>query len=444
MSIRALKTVSTFPESCLFALLFCGYPIVSFVPNFLPLPDRVASIGFRIACLLLSVWVIYRNWRSFTRNRIGLALLLSFWGIYLCRMIYDYQFVGIVGAVEYSDFATFTFGISFPTVLATFAIADWTKLKQAPALCMILTTSACAFAVKFGISNVQAEGVGRLVANERLNPILLGHTATTLIITAVWYLLARPADPHINVRGKPKVGSDRIVELLRRPFQSGKLAGVVVVVALGIYALLLSASRSPTVALLFCLSLLAIWLRFRVGYLIFLGTALALVFAQAGFLGDIARLGVNTDRITTLGLLSEDYNGRVDLFTEAWDKFLSSPLVGTGLFLDNGGYPHNMLLESLMACGVLGGTILLAIFLKALIQLIQASKGGNSLVFWMLLLFIQSVFGTMTSGSIFYDPMMWSTIGLGVGLLSIPRKFRTDEIHSRLQNSLSRRAAFGA
>lgn len=405
--------------SLTFALLFCGYPLVSFLPEFLALPDRAASIGFRALCLSLCLLLIFLGRAQLRQQRAGFLVILGFWGVYLMRIIYDYQFARIPGPLEFNEFLAYTYGISFSGMLAMFVVRDWSKLRHAPFICIGLCGATCLLAIRFGVDISQIESVGRLTANERLNPITLGHTATTLIVSSMWYLFHRSQNvvgEEINALSLQQAG---FTSLFSRLLKIARIPLAIAVIVVGLYALGLSASRSPSIALAFCLGLLAIWLRGRLVYLAVLSVAAMVLFIQLGLWSSIFSLGADVDRLSSFGLKDEDYGGgRADLYAEAWDKFTSAPLFGSSLFLQNGSYPHNLFLEALMATGILGGICLLLIFFRSFRNLVVLAK-GNHLVFWLLLLGMQALTGTMTSGAIYYDPMIWTMLGVGLGLVSV-------------------------
>ncbi|MDI1335926.1 MAG: O-antigen ligase family protein [Lacunisphaera sp.] len=407
----------------MFALLFCGYPIVSFLPDFITLPDRAASIGFRALCLGLCLLLMAVGWARLKVQVWNLTLMLCFWTAYSARVIYDYLYVGLPGAMDFSDFTAYIYGISLATVLAMMAVRDLRRVRYAPLICVILCATTCILSMIYGVANFQVELTNRLSANDRLNPITLGHTATTLIVCALWYLLRPKGQKVSDETDELDLQQSGFMYLVGRLSSLARVPVMLAAVIIGLYTLGLSASRAPAIALACCLVLFVIWLRGRLVYLAVLTVAVLLTFIQLGFLSQILDLGVNLERVSSYGMLDEDLNlsgGRMDLYLEAWNKFTGSPFFGDSLFLENMLYPHNLILETLMATGLGGGVLLLLILGKALRNYLEQVR-SSPIAFWLLLLFTQAFVGAMLSGSIFYDPMMWTTLSLGFGLAHFSR-----------------------
>jgi len=428
-------------ESLLFALLFCGYPVVSFLPEFLPLPDRAASVGFRALCLGMSFWVVVRGRWNLRRADRSLILVVCFWVGYLLRVIYDYYFSGAVGRWEFREYMAYTYGISCASMVAMFFVRDWRNLRYAPPICMVLSAFACILAIKYGVSSAELETIGRLAANERLNPISLGHTATTLILTSLWYLLRREKDVKKEELSVRELQQDTFFKLIGRVFRVVRTPLLVLAVAVGLYALGLSASRGPTLALLVSLGLIAFWLKGRVVYLVVLSIGAVATFLQLDFLSQLSSMGVSINRVMSMGLQMEDYGGggRTDLYTEAWNFFMANPITGSALFLQNGSYPHNLILEIMMSMGLVGCISFFTILYWALRNLITQSK-GNPLVFWIFLLFGQAFTGAMTSGAIYYDPAMWGVLGLGISLAATSNRKDSKVMQPRMRSDRAPRS----
>jgi O-antigen ligase len=123
-------------------------------------------------------------------------------------------------------------------------------------------------------------------------------------------------------------------------------------------------------------------------------------------------LGVLIARFTTSQseLGGSDYERT--LFIEgAWNQFRNSPLIGDSVEVRPYGiYPHNMLIESFMSLGILGGVLCLAILIIAFVKAIQLLKYKE--VSWLVILFLFSYIATFTTGSIVNNFRFWTFLSL--------------------------------
>lgn len=111
------------------------------------------------------------------------------------------------------------------------------------------------------------------------------------------------------------------------------------------------------------------------------------------------------DRVfETDDLLSE----RGILYDYALDIFNRNPLTGGsfGLYLNPGEsiYAHNILLDSLMQMGFIGGAMLLYILISVVKRIIQVIYLKEK-YYWIALLLMQTVMLLMVSSSVYYEPV---------------------------------------
>ena len=108
---------------------------------------------------------------------------------------------------------------------------------------------------------------------------------------------------------------------------------------------------------------------------------------------------------------------RTAMIVGAWQQFTEHPFVGSAFverrFMMN---PHNVILESLMAVGVVGLGLLLVSMSASLVatQRVLRIPGNHA---WVGLIYVQYVINGMLSGSLFTDGTFW-LFGLGVMALA--------------------------
>ena len=105
------------------------------------------------------------------------------------------------------------------------------------------------------------------------------------------------------------------------------------------------------------------------------------------------------------------------LASDAWGQFLENPIFGSAVVeMNSRTYPHNMVVESFMAIGLIGGllfsTILLVSIGFSLKLILQRSQSS-----WLAMLFIQTAIGCQFSGSLSFDPFFWAMLGVTASIM---------------------------
>jgi len=98
---------------------------------------------------------------------------------------------------------------------------------------------------------------------------------------------------------------------------------------------------------------------------------------------------------------------RLQLFTGGIKQFMDNPIFGDHIEERSlGFYPHNILIESLMSMGILGGLLIVGIIILSLRAVFVCLKRqGYELA--IALLYVQSLVSAMVSGSIYTNSMFW-------------------------------------
>lgn len=250
---------------------------------------------------------------------------------------------------------------------------------------------------------------------ERLNPILLGHTAVTVVLICVSLI--------IN-------DSSRKFQLV--------LACIIVP---SIYTVYLAASRGPILALIAGLALLII--SNKRGLVIAIASICCIAGMTIFSSIDLQTL-LEQMRFTNAGTDNNSI-ARIDYIYEAFDAFLTSPIIGTGFELPiTGGWPHNVFIEVLMAMGLLGMAVFLAVLVPASVQTLKGARHGTH---FAGILFIQIFVGAQFSGSLWGTAELW--VGMALVLARLKEKpdttvrtgdFRYQEVraHQRTSSRLQR------
>ena len=233
-----------------------------------------------------------------------------------------------------------------------------------------------------------------------LNPILLGRMSAEGLIIAVFLVL---------VASSPWT---RVYALSALPIL--------------VVSLLAAGSRGPVLGVLFgLLALFALALRDRARrrrlVLVAIGGLGAFLLVQQLVPGQSIQRAFS---VVVSGGSAVSANGRLELWSQAYDLFLESPLfgIGTGGFsgVTAAFYPHNLFLEVAVELGVVGLALLIAVLAFGARGLISAWKSGaerNRLDGALVLsLFGAALLNSQFSGAIQTNSSVWLALGLGLGL----------------------------
>jgi O-antigen ligase len=143
-----------------------------------------------------------------------------------------------------------------------------------------------------------------------------------------------------------------------------------------------------------------------VGGVVLAGVAVALVIQLD--VSKVAEIG----RKMIIGRLendasSIDSNYRTTLVLSAIQQFADEPFLGSSLVEKNSGeYPHNLIVESFMATGVVGGIMFVAVLVIGLNSAVRILRFQPTAI-WVALIFIQNVIGAQFSGSLWGSYQFW-------------------------------------
>ena len=418
-SIPRLSSYVSFLMISVLVLNLSGYPIVASITGLLGLDNRLVALAFRILLLLGSVALI----AAILTNRVRVyrgwvwVPMLVFWLVYLIRLILDTKIVVPPLSRGPNEYWMWAIGGCLLPLVALMARPNKATARNAPeavlwvtGVAAVLVLAAIAMEIVSGISRVLE--TGRLEIST-LNPISAGHLGGTLVLISM-YSFFRGGQLR-NMKWKTSV----LLLLI--------LAGLILVV--------LSGSRGALGATAICAAVFGISkLHRRGGALAVVGIGLLAVgtYHAASLAED--RLGLLTlSRIASAMSPGRDTGAsdRLELLSDSWDQFLEAPVLGSGLEESNRrDYPHNVVVESFMATGLVGGVAFLLIIISAAWVAVRAIFTGAPHG-WLALICLQYLIGAQVSGSLWGNTVMWSLIGATFGYcglsgsripLGIPRK----------------------
>lgn len=363
-----------------FALSIAGYPLAGMLAPYFDIADSLVSMAFRLLVVALSVLAVatVRPQERITPSR----WLLVFFAAYLVRLGWDW----LMEVSPDADEALLYFVVvcAIPALAVNLSIRRWDETRACFTV-VLVGAIGCAMAwwsLNAGFGDTDR---GRLVF-DKLNPISVGHMGATTLLACIALL--------------PQV---RLTWL--------RLAILVGLGVLGLYMVVLGASRGPLVAMVAAVGFL-VWIKYRRWWFIvlvvpFLWFLIEPVVAESGMLEAL--------RLSTIlnALLSGDAGYdvtsslRVGAIGEAWDRFIFNPVFGSRFDLESGGYPHNLWIESGMAMGFPGLVLMsgcLLVSLRRAWQLVQLDH-------WLLpMLFVQYAVGAMFSGALWGSGPFWTVV----------------------------------
>ena len=394
--------------AALYALTIVGFPLVSTVPTLVGVDSQVATVPFRIIVVALSVGILYGWWVRGTRVLFNAAVLatLTLWALLVARMFVDTMVDPLPGdlGIPVSQFLLLSLGACFLPALAGLEYPDARTLDLARVWIEVLGAIAMLAILYVGLRGVFQGSVLYRLATPVLNPISVGHLGVSVMIVALCGF----------------AGSGRGARLLRS-----------LLVLLSVTVIVGSVSRGPILAALVAALLLAA--RPRAGARIRLFGVVLRVVLVAGAIGAIAAAisyleesGI-IDVVERLTETLQDVASqeRTAMIVGAWQQFTEHPFVGSAFverrFMMN---PHNVILESMMAVGVVGLGLLLVSMTASLVatQRVLRIPGNHA---WVGLIYVQYVINGMLSGSLFTDGTFW-LFGLGVMALAARLQRRPD------------------
>lgn len=374
-------------------LSLVGFPLVAGLAEAMHIEATGASVAMRglldVLSVLVVLHVLARHGRFARTTAVG--MLFVFWGGYLLRMYFATTFLPYPLAWPPVMYWVWGVGACLIPAIALCTVPESQAYALAFRWCFAL--ALCAGAVMAGVGGTDVvDATGQMYASGRfrltaLNPISLGQHGVSLVILALWAWQGMSHAKNVYASVMFAVG-----------------------VALGLYLVIASASRGPLLSLLGALLLWAWATRGRQK-----GRVMALIICviTAGVVAIIHLTA--TGVFDTLERVKQAINGdgaavidRVQLLRAAIEQFQSSPLIGNSLVdkLD-GAYPHNLVIESFMATGVLGGFLFVGVILVALSYAWKLVRWRANEA-WIGLLFAQYLVEAQTSGGLYSSTLFWA------------------------------------
>ncbi|SMG20144.1 O-antigen ligase family protein [Arenibacter troitsensis] len=355
--------------------------------------SRLYSVPTRVLIAFLMLIVIHQSRNRLIKNNNYhyLVLFTVFWVFYLIKTLYtEYFSKGYeLGKTwyEYPMYALIYVVIPF---LAFYTI-DIEKYKKT------IINGFISSGFLLGIASITLygkylmQGIGRLSmvryqSNEEvLNPLILSYAGVLTIVLCIYKLM--------NLKRNNK-------------FQIIYLSTNIV---LSFIMFLLGSSRGSLIAIMLTIpifiSFSALKQKVKFITLSILSIPVIIWAMEASGSSLFERMG-NT--------VEDKGGGRESLWKDAFAHFLDNPIFG-GKIEIGGIYPHNFLLEIVMATGIIGLMLISPIFIKGIILIKNHTKKNKSYLFVLLLLIIGLIQHLFT-GSIYMAILLFVPLGMIFGI----------------------------
>ena len=382
-------------RSLLISLSLGGYPFIAAISSISGIQSTPLSYGLRLSILSLSIIIIIHACNRIKSISAPFIAFLVFWIFYIARLYADTQNENILLSKESYEYWFWAIGgsllpaLGFATSRKEIVLTNALKLTYILIFLALLVTSLTGNTIATASDGFEFE-TGRLKISS-LNSISLGHAGLTLAIASYWILRQQE----------------------REKYNMASLVANTIGITLGIYILFASASKGPIlsfIAVVFIfiasLSLRKFIYTFPLIIIILSLTVFALLEIENYTKFQLMSRIINSaDDEGSVGARLTSFNGGIA-------QFLENPLFGSSLEEKiTRSYPHNVLIESYMSTGIIGGlafTILIFFGVYSSYKILSFKlKSG-----WIGLIFIQYLVGAQFSGSIYGSTNLWTFLTL--------------------------------
>lgn len=338
----------------------------------------------------------------------------SWWGImafifvtvYLLRILYDLYIVNVpflMTTHKASIPFLFTCGTIIPLLFLphfNFANINWLSFSKAS---YIIFVSMGLYSLYLNLTGQLIDSIfsdGRMVGNASMDTIGFGHLGVTIIIASI--------------------------AVMQDHKWFWKFMGLITIF-IGIVIMLGAGSRGPMVAVLICiltyiyakghrvLALFSLPFVILLFYLLF--PILNQIFIEQGNFA-IERIYNSLFRADEM---ADPTSLRGALYEEMLDDLLNNPLTGSSFLLKDGQYVHNIVFETFLATGFIGGLIFIILISATFVQSVRLIRLNTCFTF-ISLLFVQYIVYGFFSRSLSILPIFWFAMYcvIGIGQTYIP------------------------
>ncbi|MBA6314709.1 O-antigen ligase family protein [Cellulophaga baltica] len=349
--------------------------------------SRFYSVPLRIILAVVMIYIIRKNIDNLLSNKFFkyYPIFIIFWAFYFFKVVYTESIV-FDGSLGRAWYEYIFYSITFVIIPATaFLSIPFEKFKDTILNGFIASGFVLGLACLYLYGNLLGSGIGRLnmityqTGETVLNPLSISYSGVLTLTLCVYKLFFT------------KMNSKYEKSFLY------------ITILLSFVMFLLGSSRGSVIAIILSIPFFIIFSetknKFKFIAVITISIPLIILAIKVSGSSIFERIG-NT---------SEDKGGgREVLWSNALNHFLEHPFFG-GRIEIGGIYPHNFIIETLMATGLLGISLIMPIIIKGLYRGYKISSIDNT-NFFILLILINGLTQFSFSGAIWTSNLIFTPI----------------------------------
>lgn len=383
-------------------LLYGGYySLLALLISFgLSESSRNFTVPIRLLTSTLMAYVIFKR---LTKYRIGnykkwiYFLFFSFWILYFLKVVQNYS-LNIPLMRTWYEYILYSINFCILPFMM-YSLIDLEKYKNIIIRALIFSGFVLGVISIYLYNEVFTMGIGRVnmlfysTGRETLSPLALSYIGTLTILLILYEFLYNKT-------------RTRLYNYY-----------LFIAIFLAFIMFFLGASRGAVVSIATGLIILFLYSNFKTKKRVFYILILSLPIVIWGAL----KSGTSIIERTRNTFSGQVRINRFDLWEAAYEMFLDNPILGGTIELVNAPgykytnnpniYPHNFLLETLMATGLIGLIILLSIIVTAVNKVAVLTIRNNSRV-WVLLILFQGLSQYFFSGAIYGATLLFFPLGM--------------------------------
>jgi O-antigen ligase len=373
-----------------------SYPIILAISYFTTLDSQGISIFFRASFVFFSFQLIIGalSQKNGLKIKFGSILLFSFLFIYSFRLLYDIFYLEIIFKDDLFYILSYAFGNCILPFVAISLTAKYIELK-AMAKYVFYFVLLSSLSILVLIADNLATNIILLLTSridlETLSALTISFIGGTLLVLSIALLLNK---------------------------QIKKRLILIIGITLGLFLLLLGASKGPLLfSILVLIILIIVHFRnigltlkaLRLSVLVFILTASLIVYLIPYLSSNDFSMIARVESFIENREMGRDEE-RDFIFNSAWNQFMDNPILGDSyLEKTTKWYPHNLMIEVLMATGIVGFLFFMSsiiVTIKRMHIISRIKKNGYNYVY--LVCFLLIIFMGQTSGGLFTSVELWA------------------------------------
>lgn len=376
--------ISFFIYSGFYAVLALGISLFgSGASRFVTVPVRLLTTGLMIIVIALSFYTKNENTRR--SYQVTNFIFLIFWMLYVLKLFWHFN-SGEPLRLAWFEYVFYAFNfVILPFFM--FGRISFHKYKKTIIDALIFSGFAMGLTTTYLYREILSAGIARIELYiyqnpdlETLSPLALSYASVLTIMLCVYQLL--------YLKEKTKL----------------YLIYLLATIALSLVMFLLGASRGSVLALAVSLAFMVYHSNYKIKAKIGL-----LVLAMIPiFIWSVAASGSAVFERTTKSV-SSGSTGREELWSDAWNEFLAHPILGGRIEI--GFYPHNIILEILMATGIIGLLVISILLVKGFVKTLYLPKFDMNFL-WVGIIFLQGFCQLSFSSSLYQATLVFFPLGI--------------------------------